>query len=85
MLNFGKVITSAEALNWGFVSEVYTSGKEKGIWKQIQDLAKLPSKVCDRFNSAKSLFKTAVTICYFLGQNLSLPLLIRIVVLFFSL
>lgn len=44
ILNFGKVITSAEALNWGFVSEVYNLSQEKEIWDQIYALAKLPCK-----------------------------------------
>ncbi|XP_034250767.1 enoyl-CoA delta isomerase 2, mitochondrial-like [Thrips palmi] len=44
LLSFGKVLSSAEALNWGFVSEVYAPTDENEIWKRIHALAQLPSK-----------------------------------------
>lgn len=45
VLNFGRVMTASEALEWGFVSELFTHDTEKEVWDKINEIARLPLKV----------------------------------------
>ncbi|KAJ1529824.1 hypothetical protein ONE63_006565 [Megalurothrips usitatus] len=44
ILHFGKKLSANEALEWGFVTELYTAGEENKIWSKINSIAQLPSK-----------------------------------------
>lgn len=44
VLHFGKKLTANEALEWGFVSELYGPEEGSAVWDKIYCIAQLPTK-----------------------------------------